>query len=349
MENPYSLVFGKTPSNFIDRDNDVAEIIETFREGEPSIRTYVITGVRGCGKTVALSQIEREFRSSKDFIVLSLNSDIDLISAAAEELRSISTKNNLLENLDTTVSVPGITINRRNSPDADSPSLLMDKLLNHLTSKNKRVLFCVDEVRNNKNIRAFCQAFNVWLRKDYDVLFLLTGLKKNVLNLQNDNSVSFLKRAQRVELKSLNTNAILRDYQKNLGLSEEESARMALITKGYSYAFQLLGYLCYKYNTHYEDILQQFDDRLSDNVYDLIWRDLTKKEKDVLGAIIDSDSLIAREIMAVGGFTNNTYNQYRNILITKGIIEDNGYGKLCFALPRFREIASRNLKLGLWT
>ena len=38
MENPYSLVFGKMPSNYIDRELELNEIIETYSEKEPSIR-----------------------------------------------------------------------------------------------------------------------------------------------------------------------------------------------------------------------------------------------------------------------------------------------------------------------
>ena len=55
MENPYSLVFGKMPGNYIDRELELNEIIETYLEQEPSIRAYALTGLRGCGKTVALS------------------------------------------------------------------------------------------------------------------------------------------------------------------------------------------------------------------------------------------------------------------------------------------------------
>lgn len=86
MENPYSLVFGKMPTNFIDRDNEIGEIIDTFSESEPSVRAYILTGIRGCGKTVALSKIEKEFRAKKDYIVLSLNSDLNLLGSTAEEL-----------------------------------------------------------------------------------------------------------------------------------------------------------------------------------------------------------------------------------------------------------------------
>lgn len=53
MENPYSLVFGKMPGNYIDRELELNEIIETYLEQEPSIRAYALTGLRGCGKTVA--------------------------------------------------------------------------------------------------------------------------------------------------------------------------------------------------------------------------------------------------------------------------------------------------------
>ena len=80
MENPYSLVFGKMPGNYIDRELELNEIIETYLEQEPSIRAYALTGLRGCGKTVALSFVEKYFRKREDFIVISLNAKIMILT-----------------------------------------------------------------------------------------------------------------------------------------------------------------------------------------------------------------------------------------------------------------------------
>ena len=57
--NPFSLMFGKEPESAINRDIQISEIIETFSSGHPSTMAYMITGVRGYGKTVMLSTVSR--------------------------------------------------------------------------------------------------------------------------------------------------------------------------------------------------------------------------------------------------------------------------------------------------
>lgn len=146
----------------------------------------------------------------------------------------------------------------------------------------------------------------------------MTGLKKNILSLQGDNRISFLKRAEKIELMNLNIRAIKLNYEKNLNIPEEKAVEMAQLTKGYSYAF------------------------------DIIWDDLSAKEKEVLKAIVNSPTLTTKDILASSNLDSNTYNEYRNILITKGIIKSIGYGEIDIILPRFAEIAKEQLRIGLW-
>lgn len=348
MENPYSLVFGKMPSNFIERDNEIGEIIATFSEKEPSIRAYILTGIRGCGKTVALSKIEKEFRAKKDYIVLSLNSDLNLLDSTAEELNQIANRLNILKNVDFGISLFGANIEKKSSETNESSNLRIDKLLNSFTQKGKRVLFCIDEISNTQNIKSFCQAFNTWLRKDYDVIIVMTGLKKNILSLQGDDRISFLKRAEKVELTSLSIRSIKANYEKELNLPEDIAVQMAQFTKGYPYAFQVLGYLCFKHQKSYMDIVDLFDEKLANNVYDIVWSDLTERERTVLKAIINSPSLTTKDILSSSNIDSNTYNEYRNILITKGLIKTIEYGRIDLVMPRFEEIAKEQLRLGFW-
>lgn len=98
MENPYSLVFGKMPGNYIDRELELNEIIETYLEQEPSIRAYALTGLRGCGKTVALSFVEKYFRKREDFIVISLNRDLDMFEQTLETSLDKGTQRKTTEN-----------------------------------------------------------------------------------------------------------------------------------------------------------------------------------------------------------------------------------------------------------
>ena len=77
--------------------------------------------------------------------------------------------------------------------------------------------------------------------------------------------------------------------------------------------------------------------------------DMSQKEKEVLQAMFQAKELTTREILRVSQMNKNTYNEYRRILISKDILIDKGYGKIDFTLPRFKEIACRNIELGFWT
>ena len=176
----------------------------------------------------------------------------------------------------------------------------------------------------------------------------MAGLKKNILSLQKDNRISFLKRAEKKDLKQLSLNSIMLDYKNNLQLTDQEASEMAIFTKGYSYAFQLLGYLCFRTKQKYKNVIDQFDEKMTNNVYDIIWEDLSQKEKEVLQMMFQAKELTTRDILNVSGLDKNSYNEYRSILISKDILVDRGYGKIDFTLPRFKEIASRNIELGFW-
>ena len=169
------------------------------------------------------------------------------------------------------------------------------------------------------------------------------------MSLQKDDHISFLKRAEKKDLKQLSLNSIMLDYQKNLQLTDKEAGDMALFTKGYSYAFQVLGYLCFRTKKNYKEVIDQFDEKMTNNVYDIIWEDMSQKEKEVLQAMFQAKELTTREILSVSQMNKNTYNEYRRILISKDILIDKGYGKIDFTLPRFKEIACRNIELGFWT
>ena len=342
MENPYSLVFGKMPRNYIDRELELNEIIETFSEEDPSIRAYALTGLRGCGKTVALSFVEKYFRKQDDFIVIALNSDLDMFEQTLEHL----SQKKLLDELKISVSMMGVTLEKAQS--MESTNYKIEQYLEQISRKKKRILFTIDEISNTQNIKAFFQSFNIWLRKDYDIVILMAGLKKNILALQKDDRISFLKRAEKKDLKQLSLHSIMMDYKKNLRLTDQEAGEMALFTKGYSYAFQVLGYLCFRTKQNYRDVMEQFDEKMTNNVYDIIWEDLSGKEKEILQAIFQAKELTTQEILRSSRMNKNTYNEYRRILISKDILVDKGYGKIDFSLPRFQEIACRNLELGFW-
>ena len=55
--NPYTLTFGKEPNQHISRIKQTNEIINLFQEN--TTQALIITGVRGAGKTVLMTEVAK--------------------------------------------------------------------------------------------------------------------------------------------------------------------------------------------------------------------------------------------------------------------------------------------------
>lgn len=71
----------------------------------------------------------------------------------------------------------------------------------------------------------------------------MTGLYENIYNLQNDKVLTFLYRAPKLILEPLNYTAIRKQYMDIFSLDIDAAGELASLTKGYPFAFQVLGYL----------------------------------------------------------------------------------------------------------
>ena len=87
-KNPYTLVFEKLPHQIISRASQAIDIIENFSETPSPQQIYMITGIRGTGKTVFMTDVANELSSNKDWIVVELNSSGDLLKDLAASLAS---------------------------------------------------------------------------------------------------------------------------------------------------------------------------------------------------------------------------------------------------------------------
>ena len=81
MGNPFTLSFGKKPVQYISRLEQTNQILAAFQEEDPTNQLFMITGVRGSGKTVMLTNIASEMRKSPNWIVLELNPMRDIYRA----------------------------------------------------------------------------------------------------------------------------------------------------------------------------------------------------------------------------------------------------------------------------
>ena len=101
MQNPFTLVFGRSPLESISRLAQTNEIIESFSAEFLNQQIYMITGVRGSGKTVMLTIVKK---------------------------------------------------------------------------MKKRVLISIDVVTSNTEMQVFASTFQIFVRNEYPVFLLMTGL-----------------------------------------------------------------------------------------------------------------------------------------------------------------------------
>ena len=64
--NPFSLSFGKKPFEYISRFSQTERIINDFSSTPSPSHVYMITGIRGSGKTVMMANISEHFAGEKD-------------------------------------------------------------------------------------------------------------------------------------------------------------------------------------------------------------------------------------------------------------------------------------------
>ena len=336
MDNPFTLTFGKEPVSFINRDYEANEVYDSFTSSNPDSNVYLITGVRGSGKTVFMTSISNTLRKNKNWIVSDLSSDRDLLKSLTSELNAKKEVSNILKNAKVNLSFFGFEIGLENQMQSSDLVVYLDKMLSELTKKGKKILITIDEVVTNKYIKEFVSIFQIFLRKNYNIFLLMTGLYENINLLQDEKTLTFLYRAPRIEISPLSEVEISKNYEEILGVDNLEAKEMAKLTKGYAYAYQTLGYLCFKYKKPYKEIIYKFDQHLWEYVYEKLWAEMSDLDRKIAKAIAE-DNRKVEKIRLETKMNSNTFTVYRKRLLKKGIIYSPQYGYLDFILPRFKE------------
>ncbi len=335
MGNPFSLSFGKKPGEYISRITQTNEVLETFQDDEPSNQVYMITGARGTGKTVMMTSIAEELRRDKRWIVVELNPERDMLQKLAADLYAIPEMHALFIKAKLDFSALGLGVSIENAAPVTDIEVALDKMLSHVQKAGKRLLITVDEVTNSSNIKIFSAAFQIFLRKDYPVFLIMTGLYENIYDLQNEKSLTFLYRAPKVNLEPLNYTAIVARYKGVFDISQDKAEEMAKLTKGYSYAFQVLGYLVWQNrDKELQDIIPEYDQYLEEYVYAKIWDELSEKDRSVVKEMCLSGHTNVTEIRNALGMTTPEFSVYRDRLKRKGLINANQRGYIFLILPR---------------
>ena len=337
-KNPFTLTFGVKPENYILRLSQSDKIISSFEQNTNNV--IMITGVRGTGKTALLTYISEHFNSLKDWLVIELISEADMLDQLASKLYDSGLFHKIFDGKTFGFSFHGLSFSIKGDKPVTNVVSLIEILLEKI-QKKKKVLICVDEATNNSFMKPFVQTIQLLFRKKYHIGLLMTGLYQNIYDLQNNETLTFLYRAPKIDLEPLNIGAIAAEYKSVFKISEEEALELASFTKGYAYAYQVLGYLLYESGKNYIDdsLLASFDQYMQEYVYDKIWSEISTLDKRLLLGFSD-ETMQVDLLLKATGMEKNKFSVYRNRLIKRGIISSSSYGQLSLKLPRFLNFLS---------
>ena len=340
-DNPFTLTFGKQPSEYISRYEDTNTILSTFLAEHPVSQTYLIEGIRGSGKTVLMTAIAREIGQNEEWIVVDLNSTQNLMEELAIRLHDACRRIPDFLKAGFNISVAGFGIGINADTSLQNYSSMIEDLLSVIVKKKRKVLITIDEVQSDQSMRHFASEFQLFIRKEYPVFLLMTGLYENIYAIQNDPALTFLLRAPKVILQPLSIAQITKQYAAIFRIDRRDANYLAVTTKGYAFAFQALGMLYYEYHDMFsmDEILSRLDDMLDDFVYRKIWGSLSGQDKRVVLALSDNRVKV-KDICESLAMSSAVFSRYRDRLLRKGVIVSPERGYISLALPRFHEVVS---------
>lgn len=355
MKNPFKPTAGARPPIVVGRST----ILDSFKEGledgsgSPGLLT-ILTGPRGIGKTVMLSEAEDAARA-RGWVVISETATEGLLGrigeAARLHLNELGT-NSPGARL-SSIGVAGFTVGFTLPPEQQvALRHVFEDLLNALAGHETGLLISVDEIHaaNRSELTELAALVQHMIREDLPIGLIAGGLPAAVSDLLDEGVSTFLRRAERVDLHSASEAdvraALAATFeQTGIAASPEHLDRMAAATGGYPFLIQLVGYHVWRLARHnggttdaiVAEGLDSARKRLGSTVLASAFNGLSGIDKTFLLKMAEDDgpSRIG-DIAARMGETTQYAGVYRRRLMDAGVIESPGHGLVDFAVPHLR-------------
>ncbi len=332
-------------------DNGIAdEIITNFCSEDSAKYVYKITGLRGSGKSVEYSRVIRTLNEKKDWLVYPLSSSGDVVKTLISKLGmekfidsrkkefAVSSNGSIDGTIFLASGSQSVNISKSYT-DNDlfySDEATLTQMIKTANKKKYKVLVGIDDISKTPETIKLLSIIGSMFLEGLQIYLLVTGLSENIEDFSNEKNLSFFKRADSKEIKTLNKFDITYMYEKLLEVDAAEARKIEALSKGYAYAYQVLGSLYFgkKENESLEDIIPDFERIMFKDSYDLIWKSLTNGEKELVRCLYKTSDGKAEDIKKL--MTNpNSYPVFRNRLINKHLIDGDTRGYLKIQLPLF--------------
>ncbi|WP_044936447.1 hypothetical protein [Pseudobutyrivibrio sp. LB2011] len=328
------------------------EIIANFESEESFKYVYKIVGLRGSGKSVEYSLVMNYFRDKKNWLVYSLsaggNPTQTLLSLLSKE--SFINDKSISKSIGATASVGGdivlmsangsanTSITVKDNENFYSDEAALQEMIEESQKSNYKILIGIDDIaKSDEMVRFLSILGTIMMKPDVNVRFICTGLSKNIEDFVNVPHLSFFVRNEAVKMKPLDYHSIARKYRQLLVVPQEDAINLAKFTKGYAYAYQVLGEICFKLKKSIidEEIKHEFDDIIGSQ-YDLLWDSLTEAEQQLVKIILNTESGQVSEIKKKME-KESGYTSLRDRLMKKHMLITQSRGTVSVPLPRFKE------------
>jgi len=357
-QNIFKPTFGNRPQRIIGRE----EIINDFElgllseSGHPNRASFLI-GQRGTGKTALLLEFA-ERAKAMDFIAVRVTASermldeilqiiqvegIEFIKGSKRKIKSVS------------AGGLGFSFGLTFSDEVEkkySFRIKLTMLLDELANYNKGILLLVDEVTSSSpEMRELATTYQHLVGDGKNIAIVMAGLPGAVSSVLNDDILTFLNRARKVNLAPIQLNEIREFYLEcftGLGIDiGSEKLEMAVsTTRGYPYLLQLIGFYILKYigshksvdDVNFDIAIKCSKQDLIENVFQPCLKSLSDKDIEFLKAMAedDDDSMVANIGKRLGE-SHGHIQAYRKRLIAAGVIISERRGRLSITVPFLNE------------
>lgn len=357
MLNPFKPTAGATPPALVGRAGLLDEFEYGLQQGSgaPGLLT-IITGSRGIGKTVMLSEAESIAREH-GWAVISRTATPGFLAGIGDDMLRF------LDELGdgppsrkiTAFSAAGFGLTTQLPPErANDWRRIGSELLRRLAEKGTGLVMTIDEIHavDRTEISQLAADVQHFIREGLPVGLIFAGLPSAVSDLLNEGVATFLRRADRINLHEAAIAEVTASYrelftQGGIDVSPVLISKAAEATEGYPFLIQLVGYYLWLEagragwaldEASVERAIVAAERRNSLVVVESALSDISDKDREFLEAMAAQDGPSAAG--QIGGILKakpNVVSKYRKRLIAAGLIESAGYGKVDFAIPGLRQ------------
>ncbi|KAB7745673.1 AAA family ATPase [Nostocoides sp. F2B08] len=366
--NPFRPGFGISPRVLAGRDDLLAEFETALDEGPGSpLRSVLVSGTRGMGKTVVLNELE-ELARVRGWLVIRLPESgglvDDLVQTTLPTLLSEHDSARAVRRRVTGGGVSGLgsvtTSATERYPVRETAETLLTRLLDVLAQHGTGILLTLDEVQavDRDELAAFASIYQHLIRDEREVAFAAAGLPVGVDRLLQHRGTTFLRRAERIHLPSLTRTEVIEAARRTIEdadgrITAEALEALADVVHGYPYLLQLAGHGAWRSagerrRLTTDDVTSTVplvSERMGRLIHGPALRDVPQKQRDYLAAMAHDDGPSATSDLAARlGVNMQHQNVYRTRLIERELITAAGHGFVDFALPYLREHLRRQTR-----